>query len=105
MSQLNATLGNYFAKAKSVFVYAYITAIMSVPQFVYADVDGSLRNIRDKLTGTILPLVSVIGIAWAAFSLLTGNENAKKHILYAIVGTAIGFGAEAIMRFIQQAVH
>jgi type IV secretory pathway VirB2 component (pilin) len=105
MSQLKATFRNSHARVRNFILYAYFTALMSVPQFVYADVDGSLRNIRDKLTGTILPLVSVIGIAWAAFSLLTGNENAKKHILYAIVGTAIGFGAEAIMRFIQQAVH
>jgi hypothetical protein len=47
----------------------------------------------------------VIGIAWAAFSFITGHENAKRHILYAVLGSALGFGAQAIVDFISQTVQ
>jgi type IV secretory pathway VirB2 component (pilin) len=62
-------------------------------------------SIQTKLTGVILPVLSVIGIAFAGFSFLTGHENAKKHIMYAVIGSIIGFGAQAIVQFISQTVH
>lgn len=75
------------------------------PILAHADVDGSLRGVRDKLTNVILPVLSVIGIAIAGLSFITGHENAKKHIIYAIIGTAIGFGAQSIVNMIQQTVR
>jgi hypothetical protein len=74
-------------------------------ELAIASVESSLQGVQLKLTHVILPMLSVIGIAWAAFSLMTGNERAKTHIWYAIIGSAIGFGAQAIVDFISQAVR
>ncbi len=75
------------------------------PDLALASVENSLRSIRSKLTGVILPVLAVIAIAWAAFSLMTGNERAKTHIWYAIIGSAIAFGAQSIVDFISQTVR
>lgn len=86
-----------------IFSILILTAL--VPALALASVESSLMGIQMKLTRVILPTLSVIGIAWAAFSLMTGNERAKTHIWYAIIGSAIGFGAQAIVEFISQAIR
>ena len=70
-----------------------------------ASVESSLMGIQTKLTRVILPCLSVIGIAWASISLLSGNERAKTHVMYAIIASAFGFGAQAIVDFISQTVR
>jgi type IV secretory pathway VirB2 component (pilin) len=70
-----------------------------------AGLESSLMGIKMKLTGVILPLLSVIGIAIAAVSYFTGNPNAKTHMVYAVLGCAFGFGAQAIVDFISQTVR
>lgn len=76
-----------------------------LPELSFASVESSLVGIQTKLTRVILPTLSIIGIAWAAFSLMSGNERAKTHIWYAILGSIIGFGAQAIVDFIAQTVR
>lgn len=85
------------------FSVLFVAAVL--PELASASVESSLVGVQMKLTRVILPTLSVIGIAWAAFSLMTGNERAKTHIWYAIIGSAIGFGAQAIVEFISQAVR
>lgn len=75
------------------------------PDFAHAGLETSLMGIKSKLTGVILPLLSVIGIAIAGISFFTGNPNAKQHIAYAIIGCIIGFGAQGIVDFIAQTVR
>lgn len=75
------------------------------PWAVQASVESSLLGVQNKLTRVILPVLSVIGIALAGLSFITGNENAKKHIIYAIIGTAVGFGAQSIVDMISQTVR
>jgi type IV secretory pathway VirB2 component (pilin) len=75
------------------------------PEFSYAGLESSLMGIKSKLTGVILPLLSVIGIAVAGISFMTGNPNAKQHISFAVVGCIIGFGAQGIVDFISQTVR
>lgn len=75
------------------------------PDFAHAGLETSLMGIKTKLTGVILPLLSVIGIAIAGISFFTGNPNAKQHIAYAIIGCIIGFGAQGIVDFIAQTVR
>lgn len=77
----------------------------SVPEFAHAGLESSLVGIKSKLTGVILPLLSVIGIAIGGISFFTGNPNAKQHIAYAIIGCMIGFGAQGIVDFIAQTVR
>ena len=80
-------------------------ALIIVPDLAHASLESSLDGIRSKLTGVILPVVSVIGIAMAAVSFFTGNPQAKQHIFYAVIGAMLGFGAQAIVDFIAQTVH
>lgn len=82
-----------------------LTAMMLFPDFAHASLEGSLQGIKYKLTGVILPLLSVIGLALSALSFFTGNPNAKQHIGYAILGCIFGFGAQAIVDFIAQTVR
>lgn len=88
-----------------IFIFSVLLLAVILPEFALASVESSLMGVQTKLTRVILPTLSVIGIAWAAFSLMTGNERAKTHIWYAIIGSAIGFGAQAIVDFISQAVR
>jgi hypothetical protein len=81
----------------------YIFFIDTHPCF--ADFESSLIDIKTKVTTVILPLVAVIGMAFAAISFFTGNPNAKQHIFYAVLGCIFGFGAQAIVDFISQTVH
>lgn len=75
------------------------------PDLSFAGLESSLMGIKSKLTGVILPLLSVIGIAIAGISFFTGNPQAKQHICYAIIGCMIGFGAQGIVDFISQTVR
>ena len=90
---------------KNRILFLSVLLIYLCPELVFASVESSLMGVQMKLTHVILPVLSVIGIAWAAFSFITGHENAKKHILYAVLGSALGFGAQAIVDFISQTVQ
>jgi len=71
----------------------------------YADFESSLVGLKTKLTGVVLPVLSVMGMAFAGMSFFTGNPNAKQHVMYAIFGSVIGFGAQAIVDLISQTVR
>jgi len=87
------------------YILLLIFTLVLAPILALASVESSLMGVQTKLTRVILPVLSVIGIALAGLSFLTGNENAKKHIIYAIIGTAIGFGAQSIADMISQTVR
>jgi type IV secretory pathway VirB2 component (pilin) len=97
----------FIKKNKNVFALLALIAITAclVPDSAHASLETSLGGIKTKLTGVILPLLSVIGIAIAGTSFFTGNPNAKQHIAYAIIGSMIGFGAQSIVDFIAQTVR
>lgn len=93
-------------KKQIVLTFAVVAAIGIIfPDSAHAGLETSLMGIKSKLTGVILPLLSVIGIAIAGISFFTGNPNAKQHIAYAIIGCIIGFGAQGIVDFIAQTVR
>lgn len=84
-----------------------LLAIVSLltPLMAHAGLESSLIGIKTKLTGIILPLLSVIGLGITSISFFTGNPNAKQHMVYAILGCMFGFGAQAIVDFIAQTVR
>lgn len=93
-------------KNKMVLTFAIMATVgFLMPELAHAGLESSLMGIKSKLTGVILPLLSVIGIAIAGTSFFTGNPNAKQHIAYAIIGCIIGFGAQGIVDFIAQTVR
>jgi type IV secretory pathway VirB2 component (pilin) len=87
-----------------VFVGA-LYLVLVWPEVCHASVESSLIGIKSKLTGVILPTLSVCGMALAGISFFTGQEKAKQHIIYAVIGCIIGFGAQAIVDFISTTVN
>ena len=94
-------------KSKYTFLVIGLFLIIGLllPEVAHAGLESSLLGLKTKLTGVILPVLSVIGIAIAAVSFFTGNPQAKQHILYAVLGCIFGFGAQAIVDFIAQTVR
>lgn len=91
---------------KAYVLFGVVTlCCLLIPDLAHAGLESSLAGIKSKLTGVILPLLSVIGIAIAAISFFTGNPQAKQHIVYAVLGCCFGFGAQAIVDFISQTVR
>ncbi len=93
----------YTLQVLALLAALYVAVLM--PETCHASVESSLLGVKSKLTGFILPVLSVCGLMFAAFSFFTGNERAKQHILYAVIGCGIGFGAQAIVDFISQTVN
>jgi type IV secretory pathway VirB2 component (pilin) len=92
-------------KTRNAQILLALVCVLLFPVLAHAGLESSLLGIKTKLTGVILPVLSVIGIAVAAISFFTGNPNAKQHIAYAIIGCIFGFGAQAIVDFISQTVR
>ena len=90
-----------FAGAAVILAVAF--CLFSDPCF--ASFESSLIGVKTKLTGVVLPLLSVIGLGFAALSFMTGNPNAKQHVTYALVGACLGFGAQSIVDFIASTVN
>jgi type IV secretory pathway VirB2 component (pilin) len=78
---------------------------MLLPELAFGSVESSMTALQDKLLGTILPLLSVLGLLFAGVSYLTGSPNARSYLGAAIMGAVIGFGAESIVSLIRSLVH
>lgn len=85
--------------------FALITILMIVAPFAHASVESSLLGLKNVLLGSILPIFAVLGLGFAAFSFFTGNPNAKQHLVYAVTGATILFGAQSIVDLIQRTVR
>jgi TrbC/VIRB2 pilin len=79
--------------------------MLLAPAIASASVESSLMAVQSKLTNTILPLVGILGLVFAAFSFFTGSQNARSHLILAIMGAVVGFGAPAIIQFVQALIH
>jgi hypothetical protein len=84
---------------------ALCLALTLVPSLCFADLQGSVDNIKFQITHLLLPSLSVIGIALSAVSFFTGNPQAKTHAFYAILGCCLSFGADSIMQLIRSLVN
>ena len=79
--------------------------IVAFPMLGLCSVESSLAAVQSKLIGTILPLVAIIGLVFAGLSFVAGSQNARSHLVLAIIGAAIGFGAPSIVSWIQSLIH
>lgn len=86
------------------FVFLLMCALC-LPILAHASVESSMAALQAKLLGTILPLVSVLGLVFAGLSYLAGSPNARAYLTYAIIGAMVGFGAESIVSFIRSIVN
>lgn len=84
---------------------ALCALIALCPHFAFASVESSLSAVQAKLVGTILPLAAICGLVMAGFSFVLGHQNARQHLVLAIVGAVVGFGAESIVALIRSLIH
>ncbi len=75
------------------------------PELGVASVESTLSNIQDKLVSTILPLAAILGLVFAGFSFVMGSPSARTHLILAIIGAFIGFGAQSIVSLIRSLVN
>lgn len=86
------------------YISPIIVGLLASP-LVHASVESSLLGLKSVLLGTILPVFAAMGLGFAAFSFFTGNPNSKQHLYYALVGSAVLFGAQSIVDLIQRIVR
>lgn len=81
------------------------TMAFMIPVVAFGSVESSLQAVQAKLVGTLLPLAAICGLCWAGMSFVMGHANARQHLIYAVFGAAIGFGAESIVSLIRGLIH
>ena len=86
-------------------LFVVMALVCLMPQEAFCSVESSLGMIQSKLITTILPLASIVGLCFAALSFVAGSPNARSHLILAILGAAIGFGAPSIVAFIRGVVN
>lgn len=82
-----------------------IAILMIAAPLAHASVESSLLGLKSALLGSVLPIFAVIALGFAAFSFFTGNPNAKQHLVYAVSGAVILFGAQSIVDLIERVVQ
>lgn len=75
------------------------------PSLAFASIESSLLGLKTVLLGSILPIFAVLALGFAAFSFFTGNPNAKQHLVMAVWGAIILFGAQSIVDMLQRVVR
>jgi hypothetical protein len=81
---------------------SFFLLVSFVPLFAFASLEGAMYSLRSQLSNVFLPVLSLVGIVIASISLAMGHHNAKNHIVMAVMGTIIGFGADGIIDFIRR---
>ena len=82
-----------------------VVVLFLATPLVNASVESSLLGLKSVLLGSILPIFAVMGLGFAAFSFITGHQDAKRHLHYAVIGAVILFGAQSIVDLIERVVQ
>jgi len=92
---------------KKLLIFFTLLLISTVlfPTLGYCSVESTLATIQGRLITTILPLVAILGLVFAGLSFAAGSQNARSHLVLAIVGSVVGFGAPSIIAFIRSLVQ
>lgn len=85
-------------------MFKYLITGLLLPNFAAASVESALDGLKSALLVTVLPVFAVMALGFAAFSFFTGNPNAKQHLIYAVTGAIILFGAQSIVDLIHRVV-
>ena len=85
--------------------YLSLLVLVALPAVGFGSVEGTLDAIQSKLITVILPLASILGLVFAGLSFVMGSPNARNHLVLAIIGAAVGFGAPSIVSFIRGLVQ
>ena len=79
--------------------------VLLFSQMGFCSVESSLQAVQSKLIGTVLPLLAILGLVMAGFSFVMGSQNARSHLILAIIGATVGFGAPSIVSFIRGMIN
>lgn len=92
---------------RQLFVTIGLVVLMGllVAEPSFASFESSLITIKTKLSNVVLPVLATMGLLFAGFSFMSGNPNARQHIIYAVIGCILGFGAQGIVDFIASSVR
>lgn len=92
---------------RNVYLYLAIFGVLyfAFPAIGYGSVESTLGSVQDRLITTILPLVAILGLVFAGLSFAMGSQNARSHLVLAIIGAVVGFGAPSIINFIRGLVQ
>ncbi len=85
-------------------IFVFLVPLM-VPELGFCSVESTLATIQSKLITTILPLAGILGLVVAGLSFVAGSPNARSHLVLAIIGAIVGFGAPSIIAFIRGVVQ
>ncbi|MCB0308579.1 MAG: hypothetical protein KDD48_04350 [Bdellovibrionales bacterium] len=82
-----------------------VVAFGLVPEllFAYGGFEGRMNNLSNQLITVVLPLVSILGLVYAALLAVAGDGAARTKIIAVIVASVIGFLAPQIIGFLQNA--
>ena len=93
----------------SKFNFLGVTAGLAIclvlfPEAAYAvgSFESKMEGLRDALVGTLLPLVSTIGLVYAAILAVSGSEESRGKVISIIIMSIVGFMAQYIIEFIQR---
>lgn len=93
-------------KRTNLYLLVGVGAIaLLVPEMAFGTVETTLNNFGTAIAGRILPLIAILGLCYAGFGFVTGNPNAKTHLIYAIIGVGVGLGAKSIVDMVRQLVQ
>lgn len=90
---------------KNLYRYCFTLFLSVMPTIANASVESSLENVQQVLVGRIGPVAAILGFVFAGFSYITGNPSARAHLVLAIIGACVVFGASSIVSFIQSMVN
>ena len=90
---------------KTFYLVVTLLLLVVLPTVGYCSVESTLTNIQNKLITVILPLVAILGLVFAGLSFVSGSPGARQHLVLAVIGAIIGFGAPSIVTFIRGLVQ
>ena len=97
------TLRRLFWKVSAIIALMASFLIFSEPSHAQFGVgggfEGRLRGLQDALIGTILPLVSTIGLVYAAILSVSGSGEGRGKVVSVVVMSIVGFMARYIIEF------
>lgn len=77
-------------------------AILLIAPLAHESLNRHLWDAKTAPIGSILPIFAVMALGFAAFNFFTGNPNSKQHLVSAVTGAAILFGAQKIIHLIEE---
>lgn len=63
-----------------------------------------VNGLTNKIIGTILPAISILGLVYSAILAASGDQGAKGRMVLIIIASIVGFLAPMLIRWFQSAV-